>query len=632
MGRKKEPCGGASKITSYSNVTAMPSSATREHADVLDGLQDSPLALLPLDLLETILSKLELNTWPEVAKVCRSFRLAVERNLHQLSVVDLTHSSLDDKQFVQLTEKVPSAEHLHMDCWALTDEAFEHVSTKICCLELRDVARLTSRTFELVAQRCPNLTNLHVSSAQRTGMPLLSHVPHTYQDLGIAVVLEKCKKLKRLTLDLPDGNCTVASDLKRRLCANLTDLHVYCGGHQRMALNLPLAAIKYMPLEAISISALDLNDFQATESVNMIPDRAYAAKIAAAFPKLEELYIDLGCYMDLCTSAADLEPICALTRLKKLHLAPFNTREMEVPPDVAFRKIAGSLRQLEDLYVDMQLQDGTLAAVASELGTSLKTLHLAEAKETGTEAVEALARHCPNLESLTLFSNSSSKTPLFTAEAWEALMCAAAKGLYRLVVRNLRRAMCEAVAQHCKFLEHIVLRDCEVDDSLMAAIAGKCPYLGFFDVGRNSLVTDAGLEAFARELAAPKYLHTLSFFRVKNISDAGVEALARHSDAWSLEILSLNRCGGTAGKNNSSGGLTDRSLAALADSKIGRTLLDLDVNNMNLTAAAVPILGRFRKLRRVWGLQRYAWAGTEMGPLGRLCPRLIVENGSQEDP
>ena len=377
-----------------------------------------------------------------------------------LRSLTLTSGSLTDSAVAAMVRVHAGLVELNFACQEkLTDVALCAIAKHLPKLELLDVSFLRSNGISddgviALAQKCTALKTLRLC-----GIPVT--------DAALLAVAEHCPELQVLSL----GDCDHISDVSFLRSNGISDDGV-------IALAQKCTALKTLRLCAIPVT-----------------DAALLA-VAEHCPELRVLSVG-GCYHISDTGVIALVQRCAALKsldlentritddavsaaakncpyLEELHLGALECDFKWDVTDNALRTIAKYLPKLQALHLDDR--SGVSDAGVIELVrscTALKTLDVSDTLITDA-AVLAIAKHCPIIEDLNLYHNSSGNGTVLTDESVVALgqNCPRLRNL-NLNWSAVTHVGLEALGIGCP-LEDLSLDHCKhvSDDGVAALVAG----------------------------------------------------------------------------------------------------------------------------------------------------------------
>lgn len=415
-----------------------------------------------------------------------------------------------------LADLTPALSSLILSKWSHADAvplgAMCHRWPALARLELAR-AQLADGAVDALAQHCPKLTHLS---------------------------LDRCKNFSLAPLAARECVCALVSlALDHSWRVSPAELVALAGRHgatlQALSLRACTGAVTDASLRAIApaLTQLQLLDVALCSNGSAA---GLAAVVRTCAASLRTLHVD-GCeYVD----AACLQQLAALA-----------------PPRLAALRLDAAGR----------IGDAAVAPFVAACGAALTSLNLAGLARLSSEAVEAVAAHCPRLRSLSLAGCGHVRSEAIVLLAQR---CGALRELDLAKVMKLTSAGACALAEHLPGLQLLRLDSCinvgdaalvrlasamhdlrelglqllHISDVALEALAAHCPALASLDLVRCESVTDAGLQAV---LAGCPRLAFLNLWRAHAITDAGRRAaqarVARVNFAQRVDFESVTQLG-----------------------------------------------------------------------------------------
>ena len=389
---------------------------------------------------------------------------SAQRPAHRSSNVESTMAPLATHNLSRSAQQLAVLQCLEREGWLVTPllngcrvavlskackQALEGWPNRLESLKFLELCRrdLVARKLQWVAQHCPQLRYLVLTSATATALNYSSQPSTTATDGGnlteaIQAVARGCSQLRHLDFD---GN--FVSDV----------------------------AIEAIAQSCHQLQCLYLSDCDVTDAALLA--------VAQGCPKLKELDVSLN----LVSNAAIEAVAQACPELEWLDLA-----ECDVT-DAALLAVAQGCPKLKELDVSLNFISNAAIQAVAQAYPQLKKLNVAFCADLRDEAIDSVARGCPQLECLDV-----SGLQFITDAAIHAVSqgCPQLKQLGMIQCDRLTESAIWSIARGCTQLEWL--------KHSMAWCHGWSADLAIIDVGRlgpNAHVwrSDAGLTAIRWE-------------------------------------------------------------------------------------------------------------------------------------
>lgn len=500
---------------------------------------------------------------------------------HQRSRSSSTTSSKSPRPH-HITQSPIALERLEMAFCPITDRFFEKLDksdsptlSKLKYLNLRSCVELTDASLKVLAMRCHSMSALLLDSCPKIvelkylrKMKLLtqiglhnSRVPEpklremirkffhqlVYLDVSMTGVLDS-------SFDLLDSEEVVYNDLVFLNLRKTKVTKATLAKLSRSAPNLTTLVIsstemghgfgKFVTFAHLTRLESSLNKWTSGCDVSLVTLKGVSAPVT---------HLGLRSCWNTITDPVLLMSVRSFPNLTSLNISVCTSLSN------ASMEAVSNLLQLRFLSLsgNRQLVDSALIRIARSLGANLTGLEIAHCKQISTAGLEALSKHCTNLQYIDISFIESFRrihslgTYCLRLESVKAVGLAgcASDSFQRLFNRgiSLRRVNFKscpisndaviACAYSSRFLQEICLSDCAaVDDVGISRLFQLCRYIHKLELTSVS-VTDASFDSGKASICLLKYLIVSG---CRKLTDKTITILANNCKL--LEFLNCSGC------------------------------------------------------------------------------------------